>query len=287
MTSNKPARLTLIENNFRTYAREIAEDQLRRWTDKGICNDTDEEFVDRVTDYLFGLIKREDVVYLPPDSQRKLNLFGYGKAREVLTEVDGLDTGVPEFGAHGYLWGHEVAEALGWDAAKFQEFAHLQWTYDLMSQRDADLESGVVGWQCMRFHPMHVSVWQGDGRADDHYTGGVMRGEINKYWCDLWLIHTDRLMLMMFCSPWSTEWFEATKPMLSYAMQRSGLEDQIGGVKSYTTRENALGETETVETGRTLADAFAEDREGITEQEAIERAMRGPVLPEGLGGGLP
>jgi hypothetical protein len=268
------ARLTEIEGNFRGYAREIAEEQLERWLPKGISDLDDDAFVEQITGEIFELIRREDVIYAPPAEQRWIDLFGYGKVREVLTEVD-LDNRT--FGVHGYLWGHEVAEALGWDAAEFAKWALDQWRWDIVSQRDEDVETGVVGWDCIHHHPMHVSVWQGDGCSSEHCDdGGMMSGPILRYWADLYLIHTDRVMSMMLSSPWGKEWMNSVKPMMAYAFKHSGLEDKAKDVPTYRHRENSLGETETEVTG-SLADMIAEDRDGYSEEEARRRAFRGPV----------
>ncbi|MEU6641261.1 hypothetical protein ABZ863_01785 [Saccharomonospora sp. NPDC046836] len=269
------ARLAELNARFRGYARHLAEEQLRHWSPKGISDLDDEAFVEQVTDELFALITREDVIVMPPDERRMLDLFGFGRVQEVLTEVN-VDT--VTFGVHGYVWGHEVAEALGWDAANFAEWARDQWKWDLVTQREEDVQTGTVGWECIRHHPMRVDVWQGEGRSDDHYVDGRMSGPITRYWCDLYLIHTDRIMSMMLNSPWGKEFMDSVIPLMSHAMRASGLEERAKDVPTYRTHVNSLGEVET-EVAGSLADMFARDREGISEEEARRRAFRGPVTP--------
>lgn len=271
------ARLAEIETNFRHYARDLAEEQLAHWSPKGISDLSDSEFVDQVTEEIYQLISREDVIVPPPDERRTVNLFGYGTVQEVLTEVD-LDTAT--FTSHGYLWGHEVAAALGWDPADFHDWVGREWNADLVEQRAHDVETGTVGWEHVYHHPMRVDVWQGDGASADHCdASGTMRGPIMRYWADLWLVSTHRVLAIMSASPWGKEWREQVKPLMSHAFRESGLEALFEAVTTYRTREDSLGEV-TTEADGTLADAIAEDRDGISPEEARDRAFRGPVPPE-------
>lgn len=260
------ARLAGIEASFRRQAEEIARAQLEQWRPKGICDATEEEFVDRIASEIVKVIRREDVIANPPGGGPVINLFGFGTVPEVLTEVD-LETGVVK--PAGYFWGHDAAAALGWDGAKFTEWAESQRKFDLIAQRSEDEESGALGWDCIRHHPMGLHVWQGGRSSEDHYVDGQMRGPIMRYWGDLYLIHSDRVMSLMSASPWSAEFMSNLIPLMAWGMKRSGLEENARDVPTYV---------DGAPTGGTLADMFARDREGITEEEAARRAMRGPVL---------
>jgi hypothetical protein len=251
----------------------VACEQLAHWEPKGICNDSPEEFLDRVAAEVSKLMNRGVAALPPAGTAREINLFGFGTVREVLTDPTSVTDGRR---VHGYIWSHEVAEALGWDPVEFGEWVRRQRAYELEMQRDDDEESGRVGWDHIYHFPMNVDVWQGEGCSDDHYVDGVMSGPPLKYWRDIWLIHTDRLLALMSSSPWSEEFMNSTIPLMSYAMQKSGLEDALKAAPTYRVSEDGA-----VPTGESLADAFARDREGITEEEAIERAFRGPVLDEG------
>ena len=89
----------------------IGADQLLRWSLKGICNDTDEEFVDRIDDAVNNIATRTGCVPNTPGYEPWLNVFGYGRIREALTHPD------PNSG-HGYFWAHEAGELLGWESGK-------------------------------------------------------------------------------------------------------------------------------------------------------------------------
>ncbi|MGO1054521.1 hypothetical protein [Crossiella sp. CA198] len=251
-------------------AYTISDYQTDHWSLKGICDDTEMEFKTKIDAALTALAIWDCYQENPPGSEPVLNLFGYGEVREVLTGPD--DT--------GYFWGHEAAEALGWDPAEFAKWAEDQWRWDIVAQREADEKTGTLGWDCIQHHPMNVTVWQGEGRSQDY--PAAMRGEITKYWCDIYLIHTSRIMPLMRESPWGKEWFQAVKPMLAWGFEKSGLAAMMGQTETVTISDNSAGESSAAPNGQTLADAIAETRGGLTEQEARDRAMRGPSIPEDM-----
>jgi hypothetical protein len=272
---------TELNNAVPVLANVLATEQLSKFASKGISDLDDEAFVEHLASKLTPIMLREHA--LPAgffDDAPRINLFGYGRVRQVLTKFD-RDTG--KVTREGYFWGHEAAEALGWDGAQFAQWCDLMRGFDLSEQRHHDEETGELGWDHLLYHPMGVSVWVGDDKSDDHMVNGSMSGPIMRYWADLYLIDTDRLMAMMSASPWSKEFMDNVIPLMSYAFKNTGLEERAKDVPTYQRRENSFGETTTEVVG-SMADMFARDREGITEQEATERAMRGPVLPEDLGG---
>jgi hypothetical protein len=278
-------RAAEAEETLMTCAELAAKRQTNRWSVAGISDLCDEEFTAQLADRIDDLRRRSlqyDRIGLVPiiDPTPAIDLFGYGRIPVALEAYDIDGTLRPQ---SAWFWGHEAAEALGWDPAKFQEWANGERASDLHQQRAADEETGILGWQHLRHIPMGVSVWQGPGDSSEHYVDGVMTGPILSYWCDLWLISLDRVMSLMYASPWGKEWFEASKPMMAHAFNQSGLADKLAEVETFTTRTNSLGETEHVPSGGTLADAIARDREGISEEEARERAFRGPTVPDNGG----
>lgn len=236
--------------------------QLFRWANKGICNDSNEEFQSRIDAAITALVDRAGYTENAPGQEPVLNLFGYGTVHEALSK--------PGDPTKGLFWGHEAAEALGWDPAEFDKWARSQWHFDLVQQRAQDEESGTVGWDCIQHHPVNVSVWQGEGTSDDHYVDGAMSGPIMRYWVDLWLIDTDRIMSMMLDSPWGEEWMKAVRPLMAWGMEESGLSAVLNAVRT--------------DTGAPLGDLFRDQRKGISKQEAIEQALRGPVVEDTEGG---
>lgn len=256
----------------------IGAQQVARWSAKGISDNTPEEFVAKI-DAEVEKIRRRNALAIPSaGSGTLIDLFGYGKVREVLSPPS---RAAAEDGVHGFFWGHDAAEALGWDTAEFIKWCQRERAWELDDQRREDEESGVVGWGCLNIFPLGVEVWQGEGDSRDHHVNGMMSGPIMRYWGDLWLVSTSKILPMMSSSPWSREWMDSVIPMMAFGLQASGLEEQIGGLGSYSARTNSLGETTFEPTGRTLADHFAADREGYTEEEAIRRAFRGPVADLG------
>lgn len=242
--------------------------QVCNWAEKGITDHTPAEFRGHLQREIDKLAERGGYTLQTPGEQPILNLFGYGTVREVLCWPDG----------HGMFWGHEAADALGWDRAQFNRWAQDEWKLDLVQQRYEDEETAVLGWELIRHHPLGVSVWQHDDDQAEHHVDGMMSGPIMRYWCDLWLIDTGEIFMMMMGSPWGKEWLAAVKPMMAWGFEKSGLGDVIGDVPSIVTRPDSMGSTVS-EPGPSLRDAIARDRDGLTEQQAIEQAMRGPVFP--------
>lgn len=254
-----------------------ADRQLRFWSPRGISDLTDEEFTARLTGQIDAVrvrARREDRVALVPVSSGEpaIDLFGYGRAPVVLEAYDADGGHRPDL---SWAWGHEMALALGWDLAEFEKWARQQEASDLRQQRDADEEDGAIGWQCLSHLPMGVNVWGGEDSSADHYDeNGTMSGPILRYWVDLWLVRCDRIMSLMMSGPWGKEFFKAARPFMAHGFIQSGLAETLGGVKSVVA-----GEDGSLTEGPSLAEAIAEDTDGLTEQEARDRAFRGPVAP--------
>lgn len=267
-----------VNDAVSVIAAALARDQLDRFSERGISDLDDAAFVEHLAAKLTPIMLREQALPVGIADAPLINLFGYGHVRQVLTKFD-PDTGAAT--SKGFFWGHEAAEVLGWDGANFAKWCDGMRSFDLSEQRCRDEETGELGWDYLRWHPMSVSVWVGDDKSADHYVNGSMSGPIMRNWADLYLIDTDRIMALMSGSPWSREWMDAVIPLMSHAFRRSGLEEKAKDVPTYQRRENSLGESTTEVVG-SLADMFARDREGITVDEAARRAMRGPVFPDDL-----
>jgi hypothetical protein len=238
-----------------------ADRQAAYWSPRGISDLTDEEFADQLADKLATLVTRtflhDRITLVSGEGLPAIDLFGYGR---IPVALDAYDTKTGPAADRCWFWLHEAAEVLGWDPAEFEKWAREHRSHDLRDQRTADEETGTVGWQHLRHLPMDIRV-----------NGGT---EDAPLWIDLWLLSTDRLMSMMLGSPWSAEFFDAVTPLMAHGFAQSGLAEKLADVKSVIVAEDG-----TVTEGPSLADAIAEDTEGLSEEEARERAFRGPVAP--------
>lgn len=233
---------------------------LARFAEAGISEQTREEFVERVAATVRRLQSLHPGLTV---GDRLIDLFGHGHVSEVLTNGD-----------TSFVFGHEAQDVLGWDPGEFDRWARHEYLCDLEAQRERDLESGELGWDCIGHWPIGVSVWCGEGRSDDHCDEhGAMTGPILRNWCDIYLISTDGLLNLMMSSPWGKEFIESARPLLAHGFTSSGLTDLLGEVPTYDSTGNP--------TGRTLADEMAKGTEGLTVEEAVRRALRGPSVPGG------
>jgi hypothetical protein len=97
-------------------------------------------------------------------------------------------------------------------------------------------------------------------------------------WVSDWLVSLDRLPELVMLSPWGKEFMDNATPMFAHAFKASGLAAKAHEVNSIVRKVADDGSESWVPSGRTLADALAEDRAGLTEDEARARAFRGPTL---------
>lgn len=271
------AEFDRIDADFREIVDQEAARQLSFWDARGISDIDDDEFTGRITALINGVrlraIRSEGQIPTLPLStgQPIINLFGYGSVPAVLLGYDDSAEDVSKFSVQdSWFWGHEAALALGWDLAKFDEWAHVQQSFDLRQQRYNDEESGVLGWGSLHHFPVGVSVWGGEGSCNDHSDErGVMSGPIMRYWVDLWLISGDRIMSMLSSSPWSKEFMDGVTPLMAHAM--TAVAPDLPTV--------TVGPDGGVEPGPSMREWFTQDTQGLTEEEARERAFRGPVAP--------
>ncbi|MGW1278043.1 hypothetical protein ACWD4V_13965 [Streptomyces tsukubensis] len=182
-----------------------------------------------------------------------VDLAGFGKA-PVLFVSDEDD----------YLLLSDLAEALGWPLHKAHAWAEDQNGFAIKDQRDADEKrgDGLLGWERMRDF-IDLGIWATVENPDAEPDG------LGGRWSHIgdWLISRDRLPLLLSCSPWGKEFMDNTLPAFAHAM-RAIHGDKLKNIPTYVDGEP---------TGRTAYDdLFTTD--GLTEEEALRRARRGPVV---------
>lgn len=187
----------------------------------------------------------------------EINLFGFGQApvHYVTFDADGK-TDVQ------YLLLSEVAEALAVPLQRADEWARADELDAIRSQRERDEETGVIGWECLRDLVdlrLDMIIDDPDAKPDADGRRWSHAGD--------WLISRDRCLAFMTISPWQKEFLDNASALFGYAFRESGLGERLKDVPTYT------GDGEP--TGTSAAD-FLCDTEGLTVEEAAERAMRGP-----------
>jgi hypothetical protein len=166
-----------------------------------------------------------------------------------------------------YLLLSDVAEALGWPLHKAHAWAKLQHGYALQDQRDEDEErgDGKLGWECLLdYVDLRLNLIEDDPEAKPD-AGGLRWSHSGD-----WLISRDRLPLLLSCSPWGKEFMDNSLPAFGHAMR------QVWGDK---LKEIPTVSADGTPTGSSaFEDLFSTD--GLTEEEALRRARRGPALDE-------
>lgn len=192
-----------------------------------------------------------------PVKDIEINLAGFGAAPvSYVTEDD------------DYLLLSDVAEALGWPLHKADAWARQQYAFAIQDQRDQDEErgDGRLGWEClMDYVDLGLSLIEDDPEAKPDANG--------RRWSRSgdWLISRDRLPLLLMSSPWSEEFVDNTLPAFGHIMR-----EIHGDVLKNIPTVHADG---TPTGGNAFDDLFSTD--GLTKEEAIERAKRGPTLDGG------
>lgn len=218
-------------------ARVLAAGMLVRFRDKGILNDTPEEFVETAGRNLDRLLQARPGLDI---SDNVFNVYGYGYVVEILADGD-----------RGYFFGHDFAEALGIDAASFGKLARGEHMSDLWTQREEDERNGTLGNECLRWWPLGVTVWTGEGTAEEHADEhGTISGPVMGNYTDVWLVDSTLITYLAMLSPWGEEIQKAAEPMWAHGMRKSGLGN--------------------------LADVLGSKDHGVTEDDAVRRALRGP-----------
>jgi hypothetical protein len=189
-----------------------------------------------------------------------INLFGFGRASVHFVTFD-EDGDVNE----RYLLLSEVAEQLGVPLHRADEWARQDWNDALRSQRERDEERGELGWECLRdLVDLGLNMIVDDEQANPD-AGGHRWSHAGD-----WLISDDRLLAFLTVSPWNREFLDNASALFGHAFKNSGLGERLKDVPAYTA--------DGTPTGTTAYDALC-DTEGLTVEEARERAMRGPSGP--------
>ncbi|MEV8610088.1 hypothetical protein AB0383_19550 [Amycolatopsis sp. NPDC051373] len=251
-----------LVRSIESFAEREAQRQTALWSPRGICDDTDEEFTAKLTARIIKVATRTLSVPLPPEVAPRQHVFGFGE--EIPLALTKWDLDQQEFRRSGWFWAHDFARSVGWDPRNLSEHLAKMRGFDLSQQRDADEEAGVIGWDYLSHLPMEVQAWHGE-----HDCPSSGRGEEMRWWGDLWLIDTGRIMALMSSSPeWGREFMDNAIPLMARAMLETN-SDGAEAVPAYTGDGQTAG---------TLADMFERDTLGLTPEELGRRAMRGPAL---------
>ncbi|MBD3544490.1 hypothetical protein [Streptomyces sp. JV180] len=223
--------------------------------DDRLFNDGPDEQAGRVTK---ALRRIDRVAPLIPLTDSEIDLAGFGTAPLIFTATLG-DRGVD------YLLLSHVADELGWFMPRAHDWAELEAGYAVEDQRteDEDRGDGRIGWDCMRdYIRLDIDLIVDDPEAKPDANG--------KQWSSYsdWLISRHRLPNLLASSPWSKEFMDNVMPAFSYSM-REIWGDKLKDIPTYSGNG--------VPTGSSLYDALC-DTEGLTEEEALQRARRGPSL---------
>ncbi|MER7967966.1 hypothetical protein ABTX35_02945 [Streptomyces sp. NPDC096080] len=166
-----------------------------------------------------------------------------------------------------YVLLSDTSEQLGWFHPKAHAWAEVQHKFAVQDQRRTDEErgDGRLGWEHMRdFIDLDLLLSVDDPSAKPD--GGGRR------WSDSgdWLISKDRLPLLLLSSPWGKEFMDNTLPAFGHAM-REAWGDKLKDILTVHPDGMPTG-------GTAYDDLFTTD--GLTRDEALRRARRGPSLDE-------
>jgi hypothetical protein len=200
------------------------------------------------------------VAPLTPVINTDIDLAGFGKAPVLFVAEDNDQR-------HEYLLLSDVAETLGWFMPRAHDFAEKMASFDLEEQRREDEErgDGRLGWNHMRYYiPLDIDLVVDDPEAKPDAGG--------KRWSDYsdWLVSRDVLPALLSASPWSREFMDNTLPAFGHAM-REVWGDKLKNIPTVTADGTPTG-------GNAYDDLFSTD--GLTKEEALRRARRGPALDE-------
>lgn len=189
---------------------------------------------------------------LTPVTNTFIDLAGFGEADVYFASAD-----------EPYLLLSEVAEQIGMTAWGVCEWARRDHLHAIEDQRqvDEDRGDGMLGYGCLRsLVDMGLSFIRDDPEAKPDAGG--------KRWSFAgdWLIAHDRIPALMCASPWSREFLDNVGPHMGMSL-RKVWGDGLKGVPTYGADGQPTG-------GNAFDDLFSGD--GLTEEEALRRARRGP-----------
>lgn len=215
-----------------------------------------EEQTERATAALHRFHERYPLWPVHGDEQ---DLFGFGKA-----PIHFVHFGEDDKVTDEYFLLSEVAKALAIPLPRAHEWARRDQDDAIRAQRERDEKTGVLGWDCMNdVIDMDLSLIVDDPDAKPDHDG--------RRWAAVsdWLISRDRLLALMTISPWQKEFMNNAMPLFGHAM-RHALGDKLGNIRAVDIEGNPLD-----------ADGFdLFSTDGLSVEEAAERARRGPVLDD-------
>ncbi|MGX6605597.1 hypothetical protein ACWKSP_26215 [Micromonosporaceae bacterium Da 78-11] len=244
-------------SRFRAFAEQVVADY-----DENLLDYGPEEQAARVVTALEKLDGRRA---LRPHIET-IDAFGFGAAQTCFATGDGASS-------DAYLRLLPLASAIGISPHRADALAGQRHLWNVNDQRDKDEKSGVLGWDYMNdWVSLDLNLIVDNLRVEPD-AGGRRAAFVSD-----WLVSLDRLPELMMLSPWGKEFMDNASPMFAHAFQASGLAAKAHEVQSVVKQVADDGEVSWVPSGRTLADALAEDRLGLTQDEARARAFRGPSL---------
>jgi hypothetical protein len=232
------------------------------------------------------VVARHDVLLLDygPDEQTERVITAMGRVSAITTfaPVTGTTIDLAGFGAapvvyvtekDDYVLASDTSEALGWPLHKLHSWAQKQHDFAVTDQRRRDEErgDGRLGWELLLdYIDLGLSLVEDDPEARPDAGG--------RRWSHSgdWLISKGRLPLLLLSSPWGKEFMDNTLPAFSHAM-REACGDKLKDIPTYGADGQPTG-------GNAHDDLFHTG--GLTREEAIERARRGPVVDDEEGGQL-
>lgn len=187
--------------------------------------------------------------------------------RDTVIDLAGFGEVPVHFAAAGdrYLLLSEVAQQLGMPVWKACEWALQQCLWAIEDQRAADEErgDGHLGWDCLRDY-LNLEF---DFITDNPEAKPDASGRRWSTYGD-WLLAATRLPAFILVSPWGQEFTDNVAPHMGHAM-RKVFGDSLKDIPTY----NSDGEP----TGGTAYDGLL-GVEGLSEDEMLRRARRGPVI---------
>lgn len=237
------------EQSFEEFAAQLVQRNEEHLIDYG-----SEEQVARVVTHLERFSRQFP---LRPVHGTSIDLAGFGQV-PVRFETD----------EYPYVLLSEVAKELGWSLPSALRWAEKDHGFALYEQRDQDEQrgDGRLGWECLDgcVDLGLVTVLEDPEAKPDRYGGRWSSGGD-------WLISHDRMYALMLDCPWGREFRDNIMP----ALRRNA--HQIWGRLFQDVRVQG---PDGLVTGDDAVDTLFKRSDGLTDEEALRRARRGPSLEE-------
>ncbi len=180
------------------------------------------------------------------DPTRMINLWGFGGVR-----IHFVVFGPDDKATHRYVLLSELAEALAVHPAHASKWLRMEQEQALRSQREHDEETGTLGWDyVLDVVDLGLDMYVDDPQAKPDANGCRWSH------ADDALIEADRLLSFMTVSPWCKEFLDNSSALWGHAFRHA-----FGDKMTDSPALDLLGDTE-----------------GLTVEQAAERATRGPQL---------